>query len=38
MIKVQELTEQCEDAFDPLINMGFSYVFEDSLLVDVSDN
>ena len=35
-IKMKEMVEKCEDAFDPLINMGFGFVFEDALLVDSS--
>ena len=34
---IQEFIEKCEDSFDPIINIGFTFIFEDFLLLDSSE-
>jgi len=31
------MVDSCEDIFDPLINLGLNFVFEDLLMVDTAD-
>lgn len=34
LISIKKILEHCEDAFDCIINLGFSYIFEDFLLME----
>jgi hypothetical protein len=34
LMSMQKILDRCEDAFDCIINLGFSYIFEDFLLME----